>query len=386
MLNTPQSSQRADKVFLIKRIGGKKVYDLTQSRDLEQQTLQSNYRAAEQEVYRIETAMRSENARIVELQGLLKKMVDERERLLAEFDKVASTEWNQTEASCPCCGRELQPEKIEQLRAEFNIKRSKRLEEIQELGKKTCSGQRIRDREIEITELEEERLGADQLMAAKKAMHEAAEASRAAFERYRVAIKEAEDNIEKEILEVGEETVVSNPTKEVDLEINDLEEALRSLNTSLSLFDIAKIQSKRIDTLQEERKQVAKEFEQLDLGLKLVETFTKTKMDLLNANVNKMFKSVSFRLFVEQVNGGIKEDCEVLVPGPSGQFVPFMFANNAARINAGLEIIEALSRHYKLNMPVFVDNAEAVTKLHKSDYQLIQLIVSEADKKLRITQ
>ena len=35
-------------------------------------------------------------------------------------------------------------------------------------------------------------------------------------------------------------------------------------------------------------------------------------------------------------------------------------------------------------MPIFVDNAESVTHLIDTDTQVIRLVVSEADKKLRL--
>ena len=64
--------------------------------------------------------------------------------------------------------------------------------------------------------------------------------------------------------------------------------------------------------------------------------------------------------------------------------VPYRDANNAARINAGLEIIKVLSTHWGISMPVFVDNAESVTKLADMGGQILRLIVSENDKKLRM--
>ena len=105
---------------------------------------------------------------------------------------------------------------------------------------------------------------------------------------------------------------------------------------------------------------------------------------MLTERINSKFKNVRFRLFVEQQNGGIKDDCEVMIPTGAGRMVPYTFANNAARINAGLEIIEALSRHWGLTMPVFIDNAESVTHLADLDTQTIRLVVSEADKTLRL--
>ncbi|EXQ65605.1 hypothetical protein V760_02867, partial [Staphylococcus aureus F23613] len=50
----------------------------------------------------------------------------------------------------------------------------------------------------------------------------------------------------------------------------------------------------------------------------------------------------------------------------------------------GLDIINTLSKHFKVTAPIFIDNAESVTELIKTESQQIQLIVNEQDKKLRM--
>ncbi|HCV6511510.1 TPA: hypothetical protein OWL66_002888, partial [Staphylococcus aureus] len=47
-------------------------------------------------------------------------------------------------------------------------------------------------------------------------------------------------------------------------------------------------------------------------------------------------------------------------------------------------IINTLSKHFKVTAPIFIDNAESVTELIKTESQQIQLIVNEQDKKLRM--
>ena len=61
-----------------------------------------------------------------------------------------------------------------------------------------------------------------------------------------------------------------------------------------------------------------------------------------------------------------------------------MGLNNGMKINVGIDIINALSRHYGVTVPLFVDNAEGVTRLEESDTQVIRLVVSEHDKELRL--
>jgi hypothetical protein len=57
---------------------------------------------------------------------------------------------------------------------------------------------------------------------------------------------------------------------------------------------------------------------------------------------------------------------------------------HGAKINVGIDIINTLSDAYGVRVPLFVDNAESVTKLESSSSQIIRLVVSENDKELRV--
>jgi hypothetical protein len=112
----------------------------------------------------------------------------------------------------------------------------------------------------------------------------------------------------------------------------------------------------------------------------LTEQFIRTKVNLLESKINSRFKLARFKLFDQQINGGLTECCETLYGG-----VPYSGGlNNGARINVGLDIINTLSEHYGFTAPIFIDNAEAVTQLIDTRGQQIRLIVSEQDKALRI--
>ena len=78
------------------------------------------------------------------------------------------------------------------------------------------------------------------------------------------------------------------------------------------------------------------------------------------------------------INGGVEECCEALING-----VPFGNANTASQINAGIDIINALSEYYQVSAPIFIDNRESVNKIINCSSQIISLIVSH-DKELRI--
>lgn len=135
---------------------------------------------------------------------------------------------------------------------------------------------------------------------------------------------------------------------------------------------------KRIKELLEDEKKLSQQIATLEGQEYLCEEFIKTKVELLEKGINSDFKFVTFKLFDTQVNGGISECCEALVEG-----VPFTNVNTAAQINAGLDIINTLARHYKIEVPLFVDSRESINDLIETDSQVINLIVS-LDKTLKI--
>jgi hypothetical protein len=96
--------------------------------------------------------------------------------------------------------------------------------------------------------------------------------------------------------------------------------------------------------------------------------------------INAMFEYVQFRMFKKLVNGDLEQCCDIVVDG-----VPYEKGlNNAAQINAGLEIIRTVSDFYDIHFPVFIDNAESITKLHQVDTQTIELYVSEDYKEVEL--
>lgn len=168
--------------------------------------------------------------------------------------------------------------------------------------------------------------------------------------------------------------------KVIDAEIAQLNTTKQAINAELAQFASVDASKKRISELEAEQKQLADEFESLEANLYLIEEFTRKKVEILTERINGMFQHATFKLFDEQVNGGLNETCETLyknVPYGSG-------LNNAGKINVGLDIINTLSTHYGIQAPIFVDNAEAVTKFIDVQAQLIQLVVSKEDKVLRV--
>lgn len=135
----------------------------------------------------------------------------------------------------------------------------------------------------------------------------------------------------------------------------------------------------RIVQLREDAQAAADNLGQLDRMLYLMEQFSRYKASFVENGINDRFRLANFRLFREQANGGVEDRCDVTYDG-----VPYMGLNNGMKINVGIDIINTLSRAYGVTVPLFVDNAESVTKLEECGCQVVRLMVSENDKELRI--
>lgn len=310
-----------------------------------------------------------------------------REQLLADYHTVSATHWDEGQEICPTCHQQLPAEQIEKMREDFNLRKSQKLEEINKRGKTEASKTAIAELEAHIGDLRKKAAEADEAKKTAEAKVEALAGRRIeptayeTTEEYATLTAQIAD-IEAKIEDEGKCT--SEAVAAVEAKIKAVDGAIRDERDKQMQLTMAENQHRRIAELEKQEKRLGGEFEELEKGLYLCDLFTKKKVSALTERINGKFKRVRFRLFIEQLNGGLKEDCEVMIPRDDGTLVPYTFANNAARINAGLEIINTLAEHWNIRMPVFIDNAESVTHLENSDTQIIRLVVSEADKKLRL--
>ena len=71
-------------------------------------------------------------------------------------------------------------------------------------------------------------------------------------------------------------------------------------------------------------------------------------------------------MWKQYINGKQEPDCVALIDG-----VNYPDANTAGKINAGLQVIRAISRHYGMAAPIFVDNCESIAELEATEGQQV---------------
>ena len=317
----------------------------------------------------------------------LERLQSRRADLLQEYASIQAETWDEGQAVCPTCHRELPAEDVTRMREAFNIGKSNRLQSVNQQGQREASKEMIEGLQAQIAGLQTEFDAAEaelKNLTDEQASLQAKLVAPTPFEQTAEYASLAAAVAASKAAEAGAGQTTTAALEALNAQIQAVYAESRELQQQKGKADQAGAQRKRIAELQDQEKALSAQYEELEKGIYLCEQFTKAKVRMLTDRINGKFKNVRFRLFLEQVNGGVKDDCEVLVPNEAGSMVPFRDANNAARINAGLEIIETLACHWGISMPVFIDNAESVTRLAHTAMQTVRLVVSEQDAKLRL--
>jgi DNA repair exonuclease SbcCD ATPase subunit len=360
------------------------------------------YREVEAEIMRLQTEYKKEieaqvEAKLKEIKSLQDKsfelqqktkvtmpdpyinaLEDSIENLRKKWFEVDAQEFSES-GTCPTCGQPLPAEKIEETRANFNREKAEKLEQITVEGKeknallekeKAAFNERVKQAEKAKEELKKVE---DEIGVLKNGID-----SLRLETYFAPELTQKKQDLEQAIANLESGTVETK--QKIHQEIQNLQSELDEIERARVRKEQYDLGMKRIQELKEQEKELAKAFEKLESEMYLTEQFIRTKVDLLESKINSRFKLARFKLFDQQINGGLSEVCEALFNG-----VPYSGGlNNAARINVGLDIINTLSEHYGFTAPIFIDNAEAVTQLIDTRGQQIRLIVSEQDKALRI--
>lgn len=342
----------------------------------EKQRLRSEYELLLNKLKAIESERDRYADRAYDLRGEIERENKRIETLQTEFDVFNSQTFN--ESICPTCKQPLPADKQAELEAAFNSNKADKLEEYQQLieSAKTLKANYKEQQEVMAVK-------ADGLISQIEQANSEYEVKFKEYESY------YEPNIEDDpeyrglkaelfLLELDDNDDAD--TKEVarlESEIKELRSKQSTLETELNKYTLNADIQKRVIDLENQQQKLAAEKNLLDETSFLIDEFVKAKVDLLEENINSHFEYARFKMFNVLVNGNVEECCETTYKG-----VPYRSMNNAARMNVGLDIINALTKFYNVTAPVFIDNAEAVTDFVKCNSQTIKLVVDADFKEL----
>lgn len=305
---------------------------------------------------------------------------------LKQMNAAIVAEWKSKKASrfapdacCPTCGQAYPQALRDRQEVDFNREKAQTLAEIEARGA---------ENRLQIGKAEEELAAYESALQEHEAEQEKLSLQIEQFSfsepspleeipEYKAMIARREA-----LLAAIENEAGAQDCSAVDAKIATKQAELDGVNQKITLLDTARKQRKRVEELKAREKELARHAEQCEKNIYLIEQFIRAKVAMLEGNINSAFTMVSWKLFEEQINGGLAETCICTVNG-----VPWADLNNAGKIQAGIHIINTLSGKHGLCPFILIDNRESITALPETTAQIIETIVSEADKTLRfVTQ
>lgn len=308
-----------------------------------------------------------------------------------EWRNVNASEFKDTvDAVCPTCGRPFDEDEVIEKRNDlirkFNVDKVERLKEIREKGNKISEA---------LTKADEQKKEIDEkVMSLKNSRAEAVtEESRAVLkldsvptiENLKEASKEYMILISKES-SIKEKISIEKDKAHKSFDDSDIENEKLSLKARLNDVmrmlgeesRIKEIEARRAQ-LENEAIEVAARLAEHDALLHEIQRYGKERINAVEEKVSGMFSIVKFQMYERNVtNDGEKEICEPLVNG-----VPYSGnLNYAAKVNAGIDVVNALSKWLGISMPIFIDNKESVFEIIDPIGQIITLTADESCDKL----
>ena len=306
-------------------------------------------------------------------------------KLNEKWKTIKARVFDESAEVCPTCGRPFDSSDVEQHRKAFEDGKEKQLAELK------SQAERLQKQKADATTAISEAEAAVNSIGAEVEKLEAELARlKADREDNYAGCKRELDALPTVIEPTSEEQQIAERIKALQAELNALSDdgnallidgeiadrkaTLASVNEKLALLAENDRINERIEELRVELADVAQKILECEKVIFLVEGFVRAKMEYISDMITEKFGGVSFKLFDTQINGGMKETCEISYKG-----IPYSELNNGHRIVAGLLVINALQDVFGIQVPTWLDNSESVNSFNLPTMrnQMILLRVSE---------
>lgn len=348
---------------------------------------------AKYEIDVTERAIRNAKAAVEDGQAQLNKIAiasEDFKKRWVILDQTAFS-WDNNQEICPTCHQHLPQDDIDRMKEEmegnFNDNKSKQFDALEEEAARIKK--RKSDAEATIKNAQDKLGKLEQQHKEQEAALQKAQESKPTLtyhtddEEYqqlqmdvnaRTAALEARTEEETSDTKVKQEATL----KQRKAEQNRLRDELRDELAKEQRITDKQNRIKELENRQQTLNQQLTELEKKDYT---AEQFTIAKIENLEKKVNDLFTNVQFKMFEPFITtGGIKPTCECTMHG-----TPYRDLSTSEKINAGIDIINAMCAFNDTYAPLIIDNAESITDILPTRSQQILLIVSR-DKELTIIQ
>lgn len=135
----------------------------------------------------------------------------------------------------------------------------------------------------------------------------------------------------------------------------------------------------QIHELEEKGRELSAKLAEAEQEEMELNAFTRAKIEYCEERVNSKFSLVSFKLLDYNIEDYRKEyPIECCIPIVDGNY--YQTANTAKQINAGLDVINTLSKFFGVSATIFIERRESVNRIIDVIAQVINLLVTEDEK------
>lgn len=308
---------------------------------------------------------------------LLKQRLKEKQEL---WKSVKSEQIDEDKYICPTCHRELPKEEKENILSNFEETKKQRLEFIVAEGEKASQEVKDKKKYIEDSKKEAEEYEKKQEETLKKIKELEKQLSELP-ESIDISDRPEVQEIQKKIAEKEQAMNKGNSVEEVRILLKanaeHFQEELTEVEKRLALSQKNVEIDKAVEELKVKQQNVSQEIANVERELDLLKQFDRKKAELLENDVNSNFEYIKVKMTEPQVNGDLKDVCQIMVDGESYD----RNLNHGARILAEIDICRAFQKAKGVCLPIIVDDCESLDDWRVPNIKNQLIIIKRSDDK-----
>lgn len=329
------------------------------------------------------------NLDIEEAKSEIQKVEIDTKNFRTEWAEVEALEfqWDTTKETCPTCGQRLPQGDIDRMRNEaeerFNSQKGDQQDRLDQKAnvlkkRKSDAEAKLRTANDIADSLQKELNHAQEILDGEKATgaEEMFYQDDEEWQKLDAEVRTMTQELENSGSEGTQQAETIN--RQIQSRKAEWNRKRDEARDTLNIRGTIEAKEKRIAELEEKHRTLNQQLTELEGQDYIAEQFTQAYIQNLEQKVNALFKNVQFRMFKRLLNGNLQPICECTMHG-----TPYQDLSNSEKINAGIDIINAMCEFNQTWVPMFVDNAESINDVTPSRSQQILLIVSR-DKQLTI--
>ncbi|EOS47145.1 hypothetical protein C810_01461 [Lachnospiraceae bacterium A2] len=285
---------------------------------------------------------------------------------------------------CSYCGQEYPEERKDKIKADFGKNREEELIFLTKRGNELKAAIDKDKAEIEqlkaaLKEKQDEEINlAESIKGLEKCLEEVPQSVDISD---RPEVQEIQKKIAEKEAAMNKGNSAEEIREQLKDELDDLQLQIYEVQKQLDKAEENNLIDKVVEELNTKQRNASQEIADVERELDLLKQFDRKKAELLESDVNSNFEYIKVKMTEPQVNGDLKDVCQIMVDGESYD----RNLNHGARILAEIDICRAFQKAKGVCLPIIVDDCESLDdwRVPNIENQLI-IIKRSDDKELKI--